>query len=188
MSIHQQDQPTNTERPGTLTTAAAKVLAATRIAMGLLFAWAFADKAFGWGYATATENAWINGGSPTQGFLGRIDHGPLADMFRGWAGAAWADWLFMLGLLGIAVTLLLGVGLRITAVTGTIMLLLMWAAEWPPDQHTDTGALTHSTNPLIDYHVIYALLLIALAAASAGNTWGLGKQWARYTKHSNWLR
>lgn len=188
MSIHQQNQPTGTTPTAPPATTAARAMAVIRIAMGLLFAWAFADKTFGWGYATTAENAWINGGSPTQGFLGRIDHGPLAAMFRSWAGAAWADWLFMLGLLGIAVALLLGIGLRIAAVTGTIMMLLMWAAEWPPDQHTDTGALTHSTNPLIEYHIIYALVLIGLAAASAGNTWGFGKQWAHHVKHNHWLR
>lgn len=168
---------------------AAKAVATLRIAMGLLFAWAFADKTFGWGYATSSQDAWISGGSPTQGFLGRIDHGPLGEMFRGWAGDWWADWLFMLGLLGIAAALLAGVGLRIAAVTGTIMLLLMWAAEWPLDRHTDTGELTHSTNPIIEYHVIFALVLIALAALAAGSTWGLGKQWAALdvVQRNRWL-
>ncbi|TQK49926.1 hypothetical protein FBY35_0216 [Streptomyces sp. SLBN-118] len=30
-----------------------------------------------------------------------------------WAGAAWADWLFMLGLLGIGLALVAGIGLRL---------------------------------------------------------------------------
>ena len=42
---------------------------------------------------------------------------------------------------------------------------------------TATGAASGSTNPLVDYHVIYALVLIALAATHAGNTWWLGRAW-----------
>lgn len=171
-------------------TTAHPVVAVTRIVMGLVFAWAFVDKTFGLGYATPTERAWLNGGSPTKGFLGNLDHGPLADMFRGWAGAWWADWLFMLGLAGIAVALLAGIGLRIAATAGTLMMLLMWTAEWPLDRFTDAGEPTMSTNPVLDYHIVYALILIGLAIAAAGNTWGLGNKWANLAivKKNPWLR
>ncbi|RZQ65914.1 DoxX family membrane protein [Amycolatopsis suaedae] len=163
--------------------------AVLRIATGLLFLWAFADKAFGLGYATSSQNAWINGGSPTRGFLSRVDVGPFAETLRSWAGAAWADWLFMAGLLGIGVAVTLGIGLRLAAVTGTIMMLLMWVAEWPLDRVTNGGEPTMSTNPLIEYHVIYALVLIALAAVHAGNTWGLGRLWAGLplVRQQRWL-
>jgi thiosulfate dehydrogenase (quinone) large subunit len=164
--------------------------AVVRIVTGLVFAWAFLDKTFGLGYATPGERAWINGGSPTQGFLGNIDHGPLATMFQSWAGTWWADWLFMLGLAGIGFALILGVALRITALAGTVMMLLMWAAEWPLDRFTDAGEPTMSTNPVLDYHVLYALVMIWLAIAAAGTTWGLGKQWARLdiVQKNPWLR
>ncbi|MFE0511804.1 hypothetical protein ACFW2E_18275, partial [Streptomyces sp. NPDC058964] len=36
-----------------------------------------------------------------------------------------------------------------------------------------------STNPFADYQLIYAVVLIALAAAGAGATWGLVRIWAR---------
>ncbi|GAB3488677.1 DoxX family membrane protein [Amycolatopsis cihanbeyliensis] len=84
--------------------------------MGLLFLWAFADKTSGWGYATSSTNAVVNGGSPTTGFLSGVHVGPFAGTLRGWAGAWWADWLFMAGLLGIGLALLLGVGLRLAAI------------------------------------------------------------------------
>src|SRR2546430_8291371 len=142
---------------------AGRLVAVVRIGLGLIFAWAFVDKVFGLGYATASQSAWINGGSPTKGFLGGLTHGPFQSMFTSWAGAAWADWLFMLGLAGIAVALLFGVGLRIAAVSGSLLLLLMYAAEWPLDRHTSTGQLTRSTNPILDDHLIYAVILIALA-------------------------
>ena len=172
------------------TTTAGRVTAVLRIATGLIFLWAFLDKVFGLGYATPTERAWINGGSPTKGFLGNLDHGPFADAFRGMAGAWWADWLFMLGLAGIGIALVLGIGLRITAVAGTLMMLLMWAAEWPLDRFTDTGEPTMSTNPILDYHLIYAIVMITLAVLAAGHTWGLGKTWTNLdiVRKNPWLR
>jgi thiosulfate dehydrogenase (quinone) large subunit len=132
-----------------------------------------------WGYSTPSDRAWINGGSPTQGFLSNVAVGPFEETFKSMAGAWWADWVFMLGLLGIGIALILGVALRISAVAGTIMMLLMWAAEWPPDKTTSAGEPSMSTNPLIEYHIIYALVVIVLAATYAGHTWGLGRPWSR---------
>jgi thiosulfate dehydrogenase [quinone] large subunit len=164
--------------------------AVLRIGIGLVFVWAFLDKTFGLGYATPGERAWLNGGSPTKGFLGGLDHGPFASMFQSWAGAAWADWLFMLGLAGIGIAVVLGIGLRIAAVSGTLMMLLMWAAEWPLARFTDAGEPTMSTNPVLDYHILYALVLIVVAVTAAGNTWGFGRYWANldFVKRNPWLR
>lgn len=44
----------------------------------------------------------------------------------------WVDCLFMLGLLGIGAALVLGVAMRLTAASGTLLLALMWLAEWHP--------------------------------------------------------
>ena len=172
-----------------LSARATKFLAAFRVVMGLEFLWAFFDKTFGLGYATPAARAWINGGSPTEGFLSRVEVGPFESTFHAWAGAAWADWLFMLGLLGIGVALVLGIGLRVAAVSGTVMMLLMWAAEWPLAKFTSAGEPSMSTNPIIDYHIIYALVLIALAVTYAGHTWGLGRLWARlpFVQRNRWL-
>jgi thiosulfate dehydrogenase (quinone) large subunit len=169
--------------------ATAKVLAATRYAMGFVFLWAFLDKTFGWGYATPSARAWINGGSPTKGFLSNVAVGPFESTFNGWAGDAWADWLFMLGLLGIGVALFLGVGMRLAAVSGTVLMLFMWAAEWPLAKHTSAGELSGSSNPIVDSHIIYALVLIILAMTSAGTVWGFGKVWAKipFVKRNRWL-
>ncbi|NUR00904.1 MAG: hypothetical protein HOY79_31570, partial [Streptomyces sp.] len=115
--------------------------------------------------------------------------GPMKSTFHDWAGAGWADWLFMLGLLGIGLALIAGIGLRIAAVAGTVMMALMWIAEWPPAKHLSDGSPSMSTNPFADYHVIYAVVVIALAAAGAGATWGLGKVWARlpFVGRNRWL-
>ena len=168
---------------------ATRFLAIARVVVGFEFLWAFLDKTFGLGYATPAARAWINGGSPTKGFLSNVAVGPFEATFHTWAGAAWADWLFMVGLLAIGIALILGIGLRAAAVSGTLMLVLMWAAEWPLAKFTSAGEPSMSTNPIVDYHIIYALALIALALTYAGHTWGLGKLWARlpFVQRNRWL-
>lgn len=141
-------------------------LALTRILVGFVFLWAFFDKLLGLGFATKPAAAWVAGGSPTTGFLkfGVNAHSPLHDFFVGLAGNGWVDWLFMLGLLGIGVALVLGIGLRVAAVTGTVLLFMMWAAEVPLEN-----------NPLIDEHIVYAAVLWVVAFGrrewSAFNWW-----------------
>jgi thiosulfate dehydrogenase [quinone] large subunit len=167
-----------------------QLLAVLRILTGLTFLWAFLDKAFGLGYATGAAKAWINGGSPTKGFLGGVDVGPLQAVFRSWAGSGIADWLFMIGLLGIGSALVLGIGMRVAAVAGAVLLLAMWVASWPMAAVNAAGEPTSSTNPLIDDHLINAVLVIALAVYAAGNTWGFGKAWSGLplVRRMPWLR
>src|SRR3954467_15859547 len=86
-----------TALPGrSLTHTAAQALAVLRIATGFVFLWAFADKMFGLGYSTPSAKAWINGGSPTKGFLSSIDAGPFQGTFHNLAGTHFANWAFML--------------------------------------------------------------------------------------------
>ncbi|MBB2943560.1 thiosulfate dehydrogenase [quinone] large subunit [Actinoplanes lutulentus] len=170
------------EAPGSmLTHTAARSLAVLRIATGFVFLWAFLDKTFGFGYATPSARAWINGGSPAKGFLGSLETGPFADAFHSMAGNPVVDWLFMLGLLGIGAALIAGIGLRISAVATALMMAFMWVAEWPP--------ASGSSNPIVDYHVIYALAAAVLALTYAGHTWGLGRRWATLplVQHNPWL-
>ena len=141
-------------------------LAALRLSLGWVFLWAFLDKLLGLGRATPAEGAWVDGGSPTAGFLGNATTGPFATAFQSIAGAGWADWLFMAALLGIGTALMLGIGMRIAAVAGSALLVLMWAAVLPP-----------ANNPFMDDHLIYALVLVLLALTSAGRTLGLGRRW-----------
>nr|WP_239144893.1 DoxX family membrane protein [Actinoplanes couchii] len=172
-----------------LTHPAARLLAVLRIATGFVFLWAFLDKLFGLGWSTAAERAWINGGSPTKGFLSGVEVGPFQDVFRGIAGAAWADWMFMLGLLGVGVALILGIGLRVAAGAAALMMAFMWLAEWPLAQQTSGGEATRSSNPLVDYHVVYGIGAAVFALTYAGHTWGLGRWWASLpiVQKNRWL-
>jgi thiosulfate dehydrogenase [quinone] large subunit len=112
--------------------------------------------------------AWINDGSPTLGFLKFGTKGPLADFYQSFAGASWANWLFMIGLAGIGLALVLGIGMRIATVSGVLMLVMMWSAALWPDN-----------NPFLDDHLVYALVLVMLLLANAGKTFGLGRAWER---------
>ncbi len=179
------------EAPGSMMSAPATyALAVLRISAGFVFLWAFLDKTLGLGYATTSSAAWIRGGSPTEGFLAHVDVGPFQSFAHSIAGAWWADWLFMLGLLGVGVAFVAGVGLRLGAVAGTLLLAMMWLAEFPLAQRTSGGDPSGSTNPIVDYHFIYALVLIVLALTYAGDTWGYGRTWARrrVVHRHRWLR
>jgi thiosulfate dehydrogenase [quinone] large subunit len=171
-----------------ITSTAAKALALLRISTGFIFLWAFFDKTFGLHYSTSSAKAWIHGGSPTDGFLNSVAVGPLQSMFHSIAGTWWADWLFMLGLLGVGVALMAGVAVRIAAVSGGLLLAGMWLATYPLAQFDSSGAATKSTNPFVDDHVTEALVLLVLALTYAGTTWGLGRAWARlpFVTHHRW--
>lgn len=140
--------------------------AVTRVGLGFIFLWAFLDKLFGLGKATPSDKAWLNGGQPTKGFLAGVE-GPFAGVFNAMSGNALLDWVFMAGLAGIGIALILGIGMRIAAVSGVLMMVLMWAASLPI-----------ATNPFLDDHLIYALVIAGLAATGAGLRYSLAATWA----------
>lgn len=126
-----------------------------RFVMAFIFLWAFFDKLFGLGFATTSEKSWLNGGSPTTGFLSYAAKGPMAEVFQGLAGIALVDWLFMLGLLFVGLTLLVNRYVLWGAIAGIIMMMLMWLALLFPEN-----------NPIVDDHIVYALVLALLAIKS----------------------
>ncbi|MFV2086310.1 hypothetical protein [Micromonospora sp. LOL_021] len=177
-----QPAPATTDRGFAATPAETRfgevVWAVTRLALGFVFLWAFLDKLAGLGKSTPSERAWINGGSPTTGYLSNVE-GPFSGFFSGMAGQAWADWLFMVGLLGIGVALILGIGMWVAAVSGSLLLTLMWLASLPI-----------ATNPFLDDHLVYGLVLLGLAATGAGLRYGLANWWRNLplVRGNAWLR
>ena len=167
--------PESTHTPGFR-----QALAALRIAYGVTFLWAFLDKTFALGFHTGYDQegtldrfgpaAWINGGSPTEGFLtfGVPADNPFKGFYDALAGQAWVDWLFMLGLLGIGVSLLAGVAMRLGTAAGALMYAFMYAAVLPLEN-----------NPVVDDHLVGILVMIVLLLGAAGTTWGLGQTWRR---------
>ncbi|MBC6463593.1 DoxX family membrane protein [Actinomadura sp. HBU206391] len=160
--------PSTHGKPATESPAARIVWALARLSLGFVFLWAFVDKLFGLGHETTDKQAWINGGHPTMGFLKSAAAGPFKGFYNDIAGTAWADWLFMLGLAGIGTALILGIGIRLAAAAGAVMLVMMWSVVLPPEN-----------NVFMDDHLIYALLVVGLALVHAGDTLGLGRWWAQ---------
>lgn len=155
--------------------------ATLRLTLGLMFLWAFLDKTFGWGFATKPAGAWLNGGSPTLGFLKFGVTGPFADFYHTIAGSPLVDWLFMLGLLGVGLALTLGVAIRFASWCGLVMVLLMYSALLPPKNH-----------PFIDDHILEAVSFVGLIVTSAapGELLGLGKWWKQLglVQKMRWLQ
>lgn len=153
-----------------------EALATLRIAFGLTFLWAFFDKLLALGFRTGYAQdgtldrfgsaAWINGGSPTEGFLKFAADGPFKSFYNNIGGTPIVDWLFMLSLLGIGLALTFGVAMRVFGTIGAALYFLMWTVVLPPENH-----------PFLDVHILGALSLIVLVLGNAGHTWGLGRQW-----------
>ena len=148
-----------------------------RITLGATFLWAFFDKLFGLGFATCRnaktdvvttmcKASWAKGGSPTTGFLKFAAKGPFADFYHNLAGNKLIDILFMGGLLLIGTALITGIAIRLAAITGSLLLFMMWtAALWP------------ANNPVLDDHIIYIIALFGIYAANDRQVWGLRNWW-----------
>ena len=139
-----------------------------RLAMGWVFLWGFIDKLFGLGYATARDAAWINGGSPTFGFLNFGAKGPFAELYKSIAGNVIVDWSFMMGLPLIGLPLMLGIGVRLAATGGVLMLTLMYTAGFILPEH----------NLFLDEHIVYAVIMVGLIMAGSGRYLGFGGWWS----------
>lgn len=150
-----------------------------RLVLGWVFLWAFLDKVFGLGFATQSGKSWMDGVSPTAGFLKFAATGPLSDFYHTLAGNALVDWLFMLGLLAVGLTLITGIKVRIGSTIAIIMMVLMYSALLFPEN-----------NPFIDEHIVYILVMLLFIFTDAGQWLGLGKWWSKHPlvqKHS-WLK
>lgn len=156
-----------------------RIWALLRMALGATFLWAFFDKLIGLGFSTCRDastnavttmcsKAWLEGGSPTLGFLKFGTQGPFADLYQRLAGNSAIDWLFMLGLLLIGTALILGIGIRIATVTGSLLVLMMWSAALPP-----------ANNPVLDEHIIYMLVLVGIYRTNGRQAWGLRNWWIK---------
>ena len=167
-------------------------LSITRIVLGFTFLWAFLDKLIGLGWSTCKgddgiavmcERAWLSGGRITEGYLG-ASSGPLADFFATLGTWAWTDWVFMIGLLGVGLALMLGIGTRVGMISAAAMLTMMFLAHGFPF----VGG--NATNPIIDSHVIQAVAVIAVVQMELTRQQiGLGTWWRKLpiVQKNRWL-
>ncbi|MDW5562280.1 MAG: hypothetical protein SA339_03565 [Methanomassiliicoccus sp.] len=138
-----------------------------RFILGWMLVWAFFDKLLGLGFATPPGQGWIDGVSPTTGYLNFGTGGLFGDSFSALANNVLVDAVFMAALILLGMALLLGIGLKIAAVGGSLFFALLWLSNFPP-----------ANNPIVDEHVIYIFALIGIALSKAGRYLGLGKRWA----------
>ena len=162
------------------------IWATARIGLGLIFLWAFVDKLFGLGFSTCRdevtgnidvlcEKSWLQGGSPTSGFLHFATKGPFANYYQNLSGINLIDWLFMIGLLLIGLSLIFGVAMKVATISGVVLMLILYLAIIPPEN-----------NPMLDDHVIYAILLIGILSVNNEQKWGLRAWWIKQSPVNRW--
>ena len=119
---HREDLPV--DQGPSLSRLQGSAVGVLRLVVGWTFLWAFFDKLLALGYSTGRNpetdvvdyfgpEAWINGGSPTYGFLAFGADGPFKDFYTSIAGDTWTNWAFMLGLLAIGVAYMTGICTRL---------------------------------------------------------------------------
>lgn len=148
----------------------ALLLGLTRISLAWILLWAGLDKLFGLGLPTAQGSAVVVGVSPTVGFLTHAldPEGPAAPVLGPMAGNIVIDILFMAGLLGCGLAILLGVVMRLAVVLSAVLWVSIWFASLPLEN-----------NPFLDQHLFMAVTGLALAALGAGRYLGFGTWWTR---------
>lgn len=71
------------------------------------------------------------------------------------------------GHLLIGLSLLTGLMVRVSAAFGVLLMGIYWMA------HLDWPFVENTNNLIVDYHVVYATVLIYLIVKRAGHVWGL---------------
>ncbi len=137
--------------------------AATRRALIVFFRLAMA-----WTFLYAASHQVFDPNWSVAGFLKGTK--TFHDVYAPFTSAAWAPTLTFLveyGHLLIGLSLLLGLFVRVSAGCGILLLLLYWTA------HMNFPYIENKNNFLLDYHIVYAGVLVQLIVERAGHVWGL---------------
>jgi thiosulfate dehydrogenase [quinone] large subunit len=92
------------------------------------------------------------------------------DVYAPFTTPAWAPFItFFVGYghLLIGLSLLVGLFVRVSAAFGILLVLLYWTA------HMDFPFIENRNNFLLDFHIVYAGVLLQLIVDRAGHVWGL---------------
>ncbi len=145
------------------------VLGIARILVGFSILWTFLDKLVGFGFPTEYGKAWINGASPTYGYLTQGTFGILKSFFVWLASfSSLIDWIYMAGLLGIGISMIFGIANKMGSFSGFTLFILIWLSAFPP---------LH--NPFVDEHLVYAVLFLCFYYLESGEKLGFGGKWAK---------
>lgn len=130
--------------------------------------------AMAWTFLYAASTQVLNPGWSVADFLSttRTFH----DAYGVFAGARIAGivaFVVAWGHLLIGLSLLVGLMVRVSASIGGVLMLLYWAA------YMDFPYVGGASNFIIDFHLVYAVILFYLAAVNAGHVAGLDPWAAR---------
>lgn len=164
-----------------------------RLSLGFMFLWAFADKWIGLGFSTCFDSktgvttmlcdqSVLGGHSSTFDFLHNLSKDNLFyDFFHSLATNPMVDFLFMFTLMILGVGLMLGVLVRIASILGILLMIAMWASLLNLNGGT--------SNPFVDYHIVYLLAMFGILITNKNQKFGLGKWWQsqNVVKKYQWL-
>ncbi len=152
------------------------LLGLLRIFFGFEFLWAFLDRFFGLGIATAPEASFLSGAKQTEGYLMFVTNpdSPFAFIFNGPDAlllelGVLVDLMYMGMLLVGGVTLLTGMGVRIGGLSTALFFFSVWLSAIPPQY-----------NPFIEEHFLQMWILLFFAISSSGYWLGLGEHWHNF--------
>jgi thiosulfate dehydrogenase [quinone] large subunit len=121
-----------------------------------------------WTFLYAASHQVFNPAFSVAGFLSHTK--TFHDVFAPFTGPAIAPVLTFLvsyGHLLIGLSLLVGLMVRVSASFGIALLLMYWMA------HMDFPYVESTNNFIVDYHIVYAVVLAFLIARRAGHVLGL---------------
>lgn len=163
-------------------------VALLRIVVGVIFFWAGLEKAVGasnWTAAGFLKNAtggslsWpFVSGTPAEGTVYNPTHQLWVDL-AGNSGAMTAiNFLVVFGELAIGVGLILGLLTRFSAIMGALMMFLFFLAAWDFE------------NGVVNQHLTYMVVCLAIAGLGAGKYFGLDDMVARmgFARNNPWFR
>ena len=128
--------------------------------------------AMAWTFLYAASHQVFEPGWSVAGFLSHTK--TFHDVFAVFATpkvAPIATFLVGYGHLLIGLSLLVGLMVRVSASFGILLVLMYWMA------HMDFPYIENKNNFLLDFHIVYAGVLVYLIGARAGHVWGLDS-WA----------
>ena len=167
-------------------------VALLRIVVGIIFLWAGLDKLLGsgpegWtaagflGHATGGSLGWPFVAAPAADAAAVI-YNPTHDLWvslsKNTTALAIINPMVVYGEIGIGISLILGLLTRFGAIMGALMMALFFVAGWA------------FTNGIVEEHLTYMVVLLAIAGLGAGKYYGLD-QWAASTafgQRHDWIR
>ncbi len=132
---------------------------------GLVF---FFRIAMGWTFLYAASHQVFDPNFTIVGFLERTK--TFHDLFAIFTTPTMAPittFLVEWGHLLIGLSLIVGLMVRVSAAFGVMLMLIYWMA------HMDWPFIENRNNFILDYHIVYAGVLVSLIVAHAGHVWGL---------------